>query len=327
MTQPEDIPAPNLPPPASVDDPAVQALAARLTDLSPGDILAFGREIEEEMARFADIVLDQALSRPPPSLDSHLARIRDAARHPAVLTLPRKRGIFGRIFSAPKRDIERLTDRFLAARREIDTVALALEDHIHAVDHGLVVLDRLFAANADKVRDLTLFTAAGWLALAQHREALAAAEQRRETPGADGLVAQQAHDRAGGIERLARRIGDLDRSRVVTLGLLATIRTTQTVGHALVEELRKTIDHAIPAWKASMLVQLQTLRQRHGLDALDALDGLELPAGARAPHPDADATALLAALDKIDRLEKDDLAARERGRATLAEATHAHPGG
>lgn len=325
MSEPTDIPAAHPPFDDVVDDPAVKALAARLTDLSPGEILAFGREIETEMARFADVVLDQALSRPPASLDGHIARIREAARLPATLSLPPKRGLFGRLFSKPEREIERLTDRFLAARREIDTVALALEDHIHAVDHGLIVLDRLFSANADSVRDLTLYTAAGWLALARHREALATGEQRQDAPGAEGLAAQQAHDRAEGIERLTRRVDDLDRSRIVTLGLLATIRSTQAVGNALVEELRKTIDQAIPAWKASMIVQLQTLRQRHGLNALDELG---LPAAPRDLDPEADARALLTALDKIDRLEKDDRAARERGRATLVdakrvEATHA----
>jgi uncharacterized protein YaaN involved in tellurite resistance len=295
------------------DRAAVEALAARLDDLSPGAILAFGRDAEEEMAHFADIVLDQAFGREEGALGAHLDEIRSAAASAAAMHEPDRGGLLRRLFAGRKREIERLTDRFFEARRRIDTVALRLDDQIHATEHGLVVLDRLFRANAAKVRELTRCTSAGWLALAHHR-ARAVAATESGTAGADGLAAQRFRDLQDGIDRLERRVADLEQSRVVTLGMLATIRQTQAVGLALVEELRKTIDHAIPAWKASMVVRLQQLRQRHGLDSLEALD-------APATTPAAEeADALIAALDKVAQLEKDAAAARERSRSTLAEA-------
>ncbi len=295
----------------------IEALSRQLDDLSPGRVVAFGQEIETEMARFADMVLDQAFDRDDARLDSQLARMRAAATLPEPGNGTGGAGLIGRLFGGPARDIRRQTDRFLRARQEIDTLALGLEDHIHAVDHGLVLLNRLFEAHAGKAESLTRHVEAARLALTRHRAALAEGERAEDNePG--GLVAQRLQDLRNGIDRLERRIDDLDRSRVVTLGMLATIRQTQTAGLALVEQLRRTVDLAIPAWKTSNLIRLQQTRQRHGFDALADAD-MGLPTGpADAAPPD-----LFDALDKLERLEKDVRTARKTGRAALTEAERA----
>lgn len=291
---------------------AIEALASQLDDLTAAKILSFGRNVEEEMASFADIAVDQALGNQEGALSSHLGEIRIAAQIPANIAPDRKPDLFGRLFGSPKREIERHTQQFFDARRQVDTVALHLQDYLHRIDHGLVVLDRMFEANAKKAIELTRFTEAGKLALAHHR---AAADPAADGPDASVIAHQTESDRQSALDQLERRISDLDRSRIVTLGMLATLRQTQSIGQALVEQIQKTLDQAIPAWKTSMLIRIQQLRQRHGLEALDTLGDLGRSDGAAlgAGNAESSQQSLLAALDKIEQLENDALAARADG--------------
>ena len=250
-----------------------------------------------------DIAVDQALGHDEAALGSHLGEIRAAAQRPITLGSLDKTGIFGRLFRSPKREVKRLTERFLDARQRVDTVALHLQDYLHQVDHGLVVLERMFEANAQKAKELTRYAEAGKLALSRHRRRGGTED---DASNVDGLAAQRDSDRDAAIDQLERRVSDLDRSRVVTLGMLGTIRQTQAIGQALVEQIQKTIDHAIPAWKEAMIIRLQQMQQRHGLAALASLDDIARPngQGARDTGPDPHQQ-LMAALDKIEQLEKD----------------------
>lgn len=124
--------------------------------------------------------------------------------------------------------------------------------------------------------------------------------------------------------------------------MMPTIRQSQQTGITLVEELRMAIAHAIPAWKAAMVVHIEQLRHRHGLETLAATRDFtneqlkqmakQLDANVEATHGEtergiADTEAivetmnsLIGTIDKVERLEREAAIARQASREVLRQA-------
>jgi uncharacterized protein YaaN involved in tellurite resistance len=315
-----------------------------LDPASTTSVLTFGSGVERDMAGFADAVLDQVLARDTGAVHDRLDEIKAAAAEIGLDRLNEDAGFFGRLFAGPRRSLERVTETFQAARLRIDTIAAQLDDQIQAIGYGLAVLDRLFEQNLARFRDLTLHVRAAREVLEEMRsEASRAATLPLPAGETDALLdAQRRRDREAAIDRLERKVLDLEKSRLVALSMLPAIRRTQDTGASLLEALRTTVAHAVPAWKSAMIVHLEQLRQRHGLAALGALRD----AGARqladtarriGEHETAVAAArdketgevaamvstmndLMATLDTVDRLEREAAAARQSSRDALGRA-------
>ena len=156
------------------------------------------------------------------------------------------------------------------------------------------------------------------------------------------LAGQKVRDLRAGVDRLDRKLLNLEKSRTIALALMPTIRQSQQTGITLVEELRMAIAHAIPAWKSGMIVHIEQLRQRHGLQTLSAMRdftneqlkamAVQLDQNVEAVHQEtqrgiADTEAivetmnsLIKTLDKVDRLEQEATQARQQSREALRNA-------
>lgn len=334
-----------------VDEPAsrqrIDQLKASIDVLSATTVLDFGNQVEQGMARFADTVLDQVMSKDTGPVHDKLSEIKLVAEGLSVDKLTEKKGFFDRRFFNLKREIAKFSDRFNSARQQIDTIATQLEDQVQGLNYGLTVLDKVFDQNLDRFRDLTLHVEAGREVLTELREQvlprLEAEAKAAAAAAADQmLLAQKLRDLRAGIDRLDRKVLNVEKSRTIALSMMPTIRQSQQTGITLVEELRMAIAHAIPAWKTSMLVHIEQLRQQHGLETPGAMRDFtneqmkamaaQLNRNVELTHEEttrgiADTSALVETmdslmntLDKVDRLEADARAARLESRKTLQEA-------
>lgn len=335
--------------PAVPDDPAlrprIEQLKGTLDITSSNSVLDFGNEVEQDMARFADSVLDQVMAKDLGPLHEKLTEIRLVAEGLSVEEIGKSSGLFGRLFSSLKREIAKLTDRFRTARQQIDTIAMQLEDQAQNVGYGLAILDRLFDQNLDRFRDLGLHVTAGHEVLADWRQTLLPAAEKAAMEGSDTdrmLAGQRLRDLKAAVDRLDRKVLNLEKSRTIALAMMPTIRQAQQTGITLIEELRMTIAHAIPAWKATMLVHIEQLRQKHGLEALAAsrdFTNEQLKQMARQLDQNVEATyretergiadtsaivetmnSLISTIDKVERLEREAATARQTSRAALRQA-------
>lgn len=335
--------------PSPPDDPAlrprVDQLKGALDIASSNSVLNFGNEVEQDMARFADSVLDQVMAKDLGPLHEKLTEIRLVAQGLSVEEIGKSRGLFDRLFSSLKREIAKFTDRFRTARQQIDTIATQLDDQAQDVAYGLAVLDRLFEQNLDRFRDLGLHVTAGHEVLADWRQNLLPAAEQAAQAGSDAdrmLASQRLRDLKAIVDRLDRKVLNLEKSRTIALAMMPTIRQAQQTGINLIEELRMTIAHAIPAWKATMLVHIEQLRQQHGLEALAAsrdFTNEQLKQMARQLDQNVEATyresergiadtsaivetmnSLISTIDKVERLEREAAVARQSSREALRQA-------
>lgn len=332
---------------APVDQGRVEEIKGTLDITSSTSILNFGTGPEREMARFADDVLKQVMSKDMGAgVRDKLTEIKLIAKGLSADKLQNEGGFFSRLFFSLKREIAKFEDRFTSAKGQIDAIARELEDKIQEINLGLVVLDKLFDQNQQNFKDLTLHIVAGHELLEHYRTdvlpaAQAEAEAKKDDPDAM-LVAQKARDLKAAVDRLDRKLLNMEKSKAIAFAQMPTIRQVQQTGIMLIEELKMALAHAIPAWKSTMIIHVEQLKQAHGLQTLQAMTDFtnqqlqnmaeQLDQNAVAVHKQsqrgiADVEAitntidsLIGTIDKIDTLEIEARKAREESRSRLAKA-------
>lgn len=326
--------------------PRIEEIKRQLDLGSSTSVLNFATEPEREVAQFADSVLDQVSGRDYGPVHERLSEIKLIASGLDTNRLKDGGGFLSRLFTSAKREIAKFSDQFQSARDQIDSITNRLEDHIQEINLGIIKLDQLFEANLQKFRDLTLHIVAGHEVLEHARSTLlpeAEAQAKAHENDPDALVhAQKVRDLKAAIDRLDRKLMNLEKSKSIAFTSLPTIRQVQQTGVLLIEELKGAIAHAIPAWKSTMIIHIEQMRQRQGLETLGAMTDFTneqlrnmataLDENAVAIHQqttrgiaDVDAITgaihgLIGTLDKIDTLEREARDAREAGRKALAEA-------
>ena len=313
---------------------------------SSTSVINFGADSEKQVAEFADTVLDKVMSRDLGPIHEQLSEVKRIATSLNAERLNGGGGFISRLFFNIKSEIGKFSDNFQTARDQIDTISVQLEDQIHDVNLGLVVLDKLFDQNLNNFEELSLHIAAGKELMEHYRtvklpELEQLAESKKDEP--DGLVeAQKVRDLRAAVDRLDRKIMNLEKSRAIAHASMPTIRQVQQTGIMLVEELRSALAHAVPAWKNTMLIYIEQMRQKHGLDTLKAMtDFTNAQLEAMADQLDQNTVAiheqsargiadvevitgtinkLVATLDKVDELERQARESRTQGRAALAQA-------
>ncbi len=313
---------------------------------SSTSVIGFGTQSEQRVADFADSVLNQVMSRDLGPVHDRLSEIKLIAQGLNADRLKERTGFFDRLFFNVKREVAKFSDRFMTARGQIDAIATQLEDQIQEVNLGLIMLDQLFDQNLENFRELSLHIQAGKELIDEYRsvrlpELEREAQARANDP--DALIhAQRVRDLKSAIERLDRKILNLEKSKAIAHASMPTIRQVQQTGIMLVEELRSALAHAVPAWKNTMLIHIEQLKQRHGLATLKAMTDFtneqlkamadQLDQNTVAIHEQsqrgiADVEAitytigkLVQTLDKVDGLERQAREARQSGRVALAKA-------
>lgn len=309
-------------------------------------ILNFGAASERAISEFADTILDQVSTRDLGPVHDKLSEIKLVAKGLSAENLKEQKGFFGRMFFDMKREVQKFSDRFATARGQVDAISNQLEDSIQEINLGLIRLDRLFEENYKNFKELNLHIQAGHELLNDAREVqLPAAEQaaRDNADSPDALVySQRARDLKAAIERLDRKVLNLEKSKAIAFASMPTIRQVQQTGIMLVEELKMAIAHAVPAWKSTMIVQIEQLKQKSGLATLNAMtdftneqlqnmatqldqNATEMYEQTQRGIADADVIAetvnsLIATFDKIEKMEQEAQAARAESRGKLAEA-------
>ena len=85
------------------------------------------------------------------------------------------------------------------------------------------------------------------------------------------MVVQDAADLSQFVERLDKRIYDLQLSRQIAIQTAPQIRMIQNVNQALAEKIQSSILTSIPLWKNQMTIALTLMRQRHAVSAQKAV--------------------------------------------------------
>ena len=129
------------------------------------------------------------------------------------------------------------------------------------------MLDRMYDANLNYFKELTMYILAGRKKLEQVRTVdLVEAERKAEQSGSQ-MDAQKAKDLAAACDRFEKKLHDLELTRTISMQTAPQIRMVQASDNEMAEKIQSTIVNTIPLWKNQMFTALGV---EHSLEAAKA---------------------------------------------------------
>jgi uncharacterized protein YaaN involved in tellurite resistance len=305
-------------------------------------ILSIGAAAEKNLVLYTDMFLDRIGSTETGEAHEELVRLRLVTEQLNADRLKGGQGFFGRLFFRAKVEIVKFVERFKTAREQIDGIVQNLEERMDQTRLGLITLDKLFEKGEEHLAEIELAIQATrelmeeWTTQIPEMEAESAANPN------DAALRQRVADTKTALSLLDSKRTNLEKSKSIAFLHLPSIRQAQRTGQMLIQEIHAMITHAVPAWKTSMVINIEQLRQRVGLESLAAASAFtdsQITALARSLDENTMAiheqtkrgissvdaiveatTSLVATLDKVETLDKEAAKMRAEGRKRLDEA-------
>ncbi|HDA1563790.1 TPA: toxic anion resistance protein [Staphylococcus aureus] len=153
----------------------------------------------------------------------------------------------------------------------ISKLKIQLQKHQTHLTRDIELLDTLYDKNKQYFDDLSLhIIAAQQKKLQLENEKLPQLQQQAQQ-STNQMDIQHVADMQQFIDRLDKRIYDLQLSRQIALQTAPQIRMIQNVNQALAEKIQSSILTSIPLWKNQMAIALTLMRQRNAVAAQRAV--------------------------------------------------------
>jgi uncharacterized protein YaaN involved in tellurite resistance len=245
-----------------------EQLSKTLDPKNSVQVLTFGADAQKQVTDFSHTILEKAQTG---SLDDSGALIVRVRREIESVDVE---GFSGRVNSAVSGlplvgDLYVRAQSFLDGCRSvadnIDRISLDLEESSEGLLRDHLLLDELFDRNRRFREEVVVYVEAARLASERGYEEL---EGLRAEASEDPSRAQDIQDMRAALARLDNHITNLQKSAVVSLQFEPMIRTMQSNGEALREQLLSMINLAIPLVKQTFAQVIIQYRQKGALKQL-----------------------------------------------------------
>ena len=235
----------------------ITALAAAINLEDPAVSVTFGTETMNNIAHFADGLLEQVRAKDAGPVGNDLTdlmlKVKDvdfeslaADKKGFLESIP----VVGSLFNSAERTIA----KFKTLSEQVEIITGKLDEAMVGLLRDIEVLEQLYEHNKKFHQDLTVCIEAG----KQRLEKARAEELPRlqAEVGDDAMAAQRVRDFAERINRFERRLHDLQISRTITVQTAPQIRLIQNNNQTLAEKIQTGILSTIPIWKSQMVLAL-----------------------------------------------------------------------
>jgi uncharacterized protein YaaN involved in tellurite resistance len=231
-------------------------------------VIQFGVGSQSGISNFSDTILSEIRSRDSGYVGNVLTDLMLKVKSLDVDGLSGESGlskiplIGGLVHSAKKSfasfeklsvQIEKIIDELTKARMQL------LKD--------ITMFDSLYEKNIQYIRELDLYILAGRMKRKEIEEKVLPQIRSKADQTKDTLDAQKVQDMAQALNRLEKKIYDLQLSRMVALQTNPQVRLIQSGDQVLVEKIQSSILNTIPLWKNQVVIAIGIVRQKKALEA------------------------------------------------------------
>ncbi len=225
-------------------------------------IITYGAGTQKRMAEFSDSALSQIRAK---DLDEVGEMLSDLVAD--LKTEPGEKKGLAALFSKAGNKLEKMKAHYSKVSSNVDAVAKRLEEHQVTLLKDVAVQDMLFDNNKAFFKELTMYIAAGKIALkkAVEEELPKLKAKAAETGLAED--AQEVKDYASMCERFEKKLHDLDLTRVICLQNAPQIRLVQNNAIILSDKIHSAIVNTLPLWKNQMIIALGMVHAEEAIKA------------------------------------------------------------
>lgn len=254
------------------DQQKINELSEKIKPMDHDGLLNFGTEAQSHMSQFSHRILNEVKTTDVgpvgESLNGLMSKLKSV--NPDELN-PENQSKLKRIFRRTKASVNEIFSKMQSVGSQIDRISIELDKHKNNLVKDVDMLDELYNMNKDYFDELSLYIEAA--KKKQHdlqQEDVPKLRAQAKSTG-NQMDVQAASDMEQFIDRLDKRIYDLQLSRQIAIQTAPQIRMIQNVNQALAEKIQSSILTSIPLWKNQMSIALTLMRQRNAVTAQKAV--------------------------------------------------------
>ncbi|MBD7983320.1 toxic anion resistance protein [Sporosarcina sp. Sa2YVA2] len=252
--------------------PEEQEKAKQLADQIPvGNyeaIITYGANAQNELSRFSHKMLDHVQSKDIGPVGDVLSDLMGKLSEidPEDLSDKKKTGL-SRLFSKASRSIQEMMTKYQKLSTQIDRIGVQLEHSKRGLLEDVHMLDNLYEQNKTYFQALNIYIAAAEIKRDEIATVIIPEMQRKAELSNDQMAFQEVNDMGQFLDRLEKRLYDLQLSRQITIQSAPQIRMIQQTNQTLAEKIQSSIMTSIPLWKNQIAIALTLNRQRKAVES------------------------------------------------------------
>ncbi len=242
----------------------IQAISQEINITDTQGVITFGISAQKDVSEFADTILQQVRSKDSGYVGDVLTDLVIKVKDLKVDSLSGNGSFLG---SIP------IVGNFLDAVKrfimQYEKVSVQIEKIVEELDKArmtllrdITLLDGMYDKNAEYLKNLDFFIAAGQIRLKELKETMLVDLKKIADETNDPADAQRLQDFTQALNRFEKKIHDLKLSRMIAIQTSPQLRLIQNNDQALVEKIQSSILNTIPLWKNQMVIAITLFRQK-----------------------------------------------------------------
>ena len=230
----------------------IENFAERIDITDSSLVLGYGAAAQGKMSKFSETALEKVRTQDLGETGELMTSLMQQLKG---FTDEEPRSIFS-IFRKAQSQVELMKSRYDKVQVNVDKISETLTGHQMQLIKDIAMYDKMYDANLEYYRELSMYIEAGRLKLRQTRENDLPALQKKARES--GLLedAQTANDLANMCGKFEKKLFDLDLTRNISIQMAPQIRLLQNNDQQMAEKIQSTIANTIPLWKNQMVLAL-----------------------------------------------------------------------
>ncbi|RTX71717.1 toxic anion resistance protein [Mammaliicoccus sciuri] len=250
------------------DQRRIDEIAKQIKPLDNDGLLLYGQQAQNKLSQFSHQMLTQVQSKDVGPIGNSLRNLMNKLKEVNPDELQKQnQSRLKRIFRRAERSVNEMISKYQSVGAQVDRISVELQKSQNMLMKDVGLLDQLYEENKAYFDALNIYIAAAEKKrdeLKQHN--LVELEQKVKASN-NQMDVQELADLQQYINRLEKRIYDLQLSRQITLQSAPQIRMIQNINQTLAEKIQSSILTSIPLWKNQMAIALTLLRQQGASEA------------------------------------------------------------
>ena len=243
-------------------------LASQIPTNQTDAILTYGANAQAALSTFSNKMLDHVQAKDAGEVGSILSDLMNKLNeiNPDELQAEQPKGL-KKLFSKVSKSISEVMSKYQKLSTQIDRIGIQLEHSKNGLVDDVRMLDQLYDQNKTYFEALNIYIAAAELKRDELVNEIIPRAHAEAQQSDDQMKVQEVNDLNQFVDRLEKRMYDLQLSRQITLQSAPQIRMIQSTNQTLAEKIQSSIMTSIPLWRNQIAIALTLNNQRKAVEA------------------------------------------------------------
>lgn len=250
------------------DQRKIDEIAKQIKPLDNDGLLLYGQQAQNKLSQFSHQMLTQVQSKDVGPIGNSLRNLMNKLKEVNPDELQKQnQSRLKRIFRRAERSVNEMFSKYQSVGAQVDRISVELQKSQNMLMKDVGLLDQLYEENKAYFDALNIYIAAAEKKRDELKKHNLVELEQKVKASNNQMDVQELADLQQYINRLEKRIYDLQLSRQITLQSAPQIRMIQNINQTLAEKIQSSILTSIPLWKNQMAIALTLLRQQGASEA------------------------------------------------------------